>query len=816
MGFSFNNKSKSAEEAVTVMDKTVTLEGGKDGEVTKTDNLHPELAEREMQKELDKTKDHPVIPLFRFRDKYYQLLISYMDEIIKYAREIRNENGGLPYEEILNFLSILTEKDINHLVDLSIMRNKNALADEEKRLSFELITCFFEKKLRVKYNISEEETITVEKYPEYHEQKTKIVESFNSFCDKIIHWHGTKQFPELYFYNKLKLFVDTSSGSEDYGSGLSLILVYEQKIDWNNDRRSEEGLRLFPEEFGEENLFGLSLKEKEAKIKIIENDINKQKDKIKKIFDLCIGSNSKSHMNSIIGLKNMINKSPINQKEENKNLENFLNGKKGENRVYIARYTWKSNKDYIIYMKMRNIDYEDAASAEREFFSTKKLEEIENLTKTIKINNSVCTFEINLSIIPDIGFYIYIIGHYNNSIESLENKFGEEFLGFENKKEKKDLYSELKIEEKCDALLAKITPLFNKLQQYVKKFYDSSKAKPYFEYFPISKYKDKKYGYEYDKNNIKDKLKESNEKYIIFLKIPLQYAKDTLANAEDKWDDIVVDLLPSVRDDFKKKWKQSPLSDSTVSLEKEVYGQFDEEELREKSLAKPDKIFGALIEDHWGYIGAGDGDEVETFSLAICCTYTLESPISTENYEQNNIENYGLEDDESGDDEPSSEDSEEGEGDDAGGDMDIGGDDFGGDEGEGDDEGGDEFGGGEDEEGGGEDDFGGGDDDSSEDKKDKPGIHPFAEINGKTKSGNEFRELISQIDRVLGAVEKIGLKNVVVNKLIELKEIVKDALRIVYITELEESLFRYSMYVKQFEDLMASLKEEVKKINKKN
>jgi hypothetical protein len=105
--------------------------------------------------------------------------------------------------------------------------------------------------------------------------------------------------------------------------------------------------------------------------------------------------------------------------------------------------------------------------------------------------------------------------------------------------------------------------------------------------------------------------------------------------------------------------------------------------------------------------------------------------------------------------------------------------------------------------------------DSSSDSKSKlnPGVNPFADINSKERITTELNELKEQIDKVLTKLE--GFKsNVVVNKLIELSSIVKDALKTAYIVPYEDTLIRYSLYVTQFEDLISKLKRSFEQTHK--
>lgn len=246
-------KEKSTEEKVLVMDKTISRFSGKDNHKIVTDNLNPDVGTKEMQKELDKDKEKKTIPLFRFRSKYYELLLSYMNDVVSEARKIRNDNAE-DFEPILNFLKINTIDDNKHFLDLAIMRNKNALASELKLLKFELFTCFYEKKLRVKYKIPEEETITIERYPEYHKERLNIEESFNKFIKLINDYHGSAGMDEVIFFNNISLTLEKSAGSEDFGYGGALVLQYHQQIDWTNDTRSEEAYNLFSEEFKKEQI----------------------------------------------------------------------------------------------------------------------------------------------------------------------------------------------------------------------------------------------------------------------------------------------------------------------------------------------------------------------------------------------------------------------------------------------------------------------------------------------------------------------------------------------------------------------------------
>jgi hypothetical protein len=91
----------------------------------------------------------------------------------------------------------------------------------------------------------------------------------------------------------------------------------------------------------------------------------------------------------------------------------------------------------------------------------------------------------------------------------------------------------------------------------------------------------------------------------------------------DDWDDIVVDLIPNVHRSFEKLWMSQ--KSTTVGSIKIMHtsiseaGAYDYLSSEVASMAKfPGKdIYVGLNYDYCGYIGEGDGDEVESLSMVV-------------------------------------------------------------------------------------------------------------------------------------------------------------------------------------------------------
>jgi hypothetical protein len=634
MNFSFNDMGTEAKELV--MDKTVTREGGSKPEIIKTDNLDHTSETERIQAIIDSDKKEDMsVPLFRFREKYVPFLKTFIFATIEAAKELRLNDNGIKYGPILNYIKIMDRNDVEHLINLALMRNKEAMAQEEKKLDFEVITCFYEKKLRVKYNIAEDVIVTVETHEEYAKEKELIDKTFDAFVNEIMELVGVKDLDGVPLIKFCSWVMRKSVGTDDFGTGHALVLYYEHKIDYSNDKRSQEMYDLFAEEFSKEEintqssegLFGFkSKKEKDAEAKEVI---------IKEITDTF-------------------------NKEIRPELE----------KIY--------EKEYPAYAKFVSLVNK----------LIPKISHLEHVTK--------CELDVVM-----------------------------------NKKEF--------IDGSCDVML-KSQILEGKLWNVQSQYSDST--------------------------------------YIV------KFDKHVSGVMADNDDQSVFDEI----DDLFKKEVTDKCDWNTAMHVSDTW----EDAFSEDSSKKHTKIPKKLM------------DQINQL---------IKNLKGSEDYEQTNINEaiFSQEDDESGD--------EEGDSDDAGGDFgpsedeegedDMGGGDDFGDDG-GDDDGGDDGFGGGDEEGGDDGDGFGGSDDSDKDKK-RPGQHPYAEINGQTKCANEIRELISQIERVLKALESINVKNLIVNQLIELKEVSKDLLKIVYVQPIEETLFRYAMYVKEFENLVSRLKKGLDK-----
>jgi hypothetical protein len=245
--FSFNTE-KSIEDREVLMKKQILQTGVDESgnrKFVKIDKLKTNKEfitdiETELNKDKEKNKVESDLPLFRFEDKYKPLCIDYMTQIVTKCREIRKNNQD-KYKILQPFLFIDEPKDIEHKLNLEIMRNKTDLNNKDNTLKIEIITCFYEKKLRVKYNIPEEAITDDNKlYNKYNEEVTNILKSFKELYQEIV--NNITSIP-----NSTLRIID-SVGTEDYGIGISIIFEFIKKIDYNNTRKEISSEELFLDE----------------------------------------------------------------------------------------------------------------------------------------------------------------------------------------------------------------------------------------------------------------------------------------------------------------------------------------------------------------------------------------------------------------------------------------------------------------------------------------------------------------------------------------------------------------------------------------
>jgi hypothetical protein len=240
----FFNPSYGTEE-VLVMDKSVTIEreGEDNFNKTKIDHLEKnelvtDVEEMKKQRMKDlKEKGMILLPLFKFEEKEKKHLELFIKQLINAAKVERKDHQD-NYIDLLRNIKILDYIDVNFLIDLCIIRNKEAYSTIEKVIEVEVVTCFFEKRLRVKYNIQEDIIIDPTIHTEFCQEKERIHNQMLDFYNNI-----SSQVPIDDRLNKdIEVELIKTAGSEDYGYGYAIVVRYLKKIDYSNERRGREAL----------------------------------------------------------------------------------------------------------------------------------------------------------------------------------------------------------------------------------------------------------------------------------------------------------------------------------------------------------------------------------------------------------------------------------------------------------------------------------------------------------------------------------------------------------------------------------------------
>lgn len=234
------------EEKKVVMDKTVSVSTDPADEKVKVDHLD---SDNELEKDIIKQRKAErdvtgtiALPLFRFEDKQKKEVVNVMKQAVEIAtEEIKNNIGGI-YTVLFGYVKVLPEKDIGFKVDLTISRNKEIFNTSAKEFEIELVTCYFDKKLRIKFNISEDKIVDEKVDVDYANVKRSIkiaIEKLtNAINDRLeLKSTGTEKDISIYFAE--------SSGEEDYGTGYSIFLKYNKLIDYSNYRRGKEEYNLY-------------------------------------------------------------------------------------------------------------------------------------------------------------------------------------------------------------------------------------------------------------------------------------------------------------------------------------------------------------------------------------------------------------------------------------------------------------------------------------------------------------------------------------------------------------------------------------------
>lgn len=241
------------EEKKVVMDKTVSVSTDPSDEKVKVDHLD---SNNELEKDIIKQRKAErditgtvALPLFRFEDKQKPEIINIMKQATEIARDQVQNNVGGPYTPLFGYVKVLPEKDIAFKVDLTISRNKEIFNTSKKEFEIELVTCYFDKKLRIKFNFTEDKIIDEKVDVEYTNIKRSIKKAMDKLTNAIVDQlklkkTGTEKDVEIYCAE--------SAGDEDYGTGYSIFLKYTKLIDYSNYKRGKEDYEMFSSELDED------------------------------------------------------------------------------------------------------------------------------------------------------------------------------------------------------------------------------------------------------------------------------------------------------------------------------------------------------------------------------------------------------------------------------------------------------------------------------------------------------------------------------------------------------------------------------------
>ena len=234
------------EEKKEVMNKTISASSDPSEETVKVDNLDTDdsiekdiLAQRRAER--DVTGVVP-LPLFRFEEKQKEEIINVLKQISEVATDEIKNNIGAPYTPLFGYIDVLNKKEIQFKVDLVISRNKEIFNTSAKEFEIEVVNCFVDKKLRVRFNIEEDKIIDEKVDVEYSGAKKTIYTALTKLYQEIVNKINLKKTGTE---KDMEIELVESAGDEDHGTGWSIILKYNKLIDYTNTRRGKEEYEMF-------------------------------------------------------------------------------------------------------------------------------------------------------------------------------------------------------------------------------------------------------------------------------------------------------------------------------------------------------------------------------------------------------------------------------------------------------------------------------------------------------------------------------------------------------------------------------------------
>ena len=260
------------EEKREVMNKTVSVSTDPSEEKIKVDHLDSDNSmEKDILKQRKAERDVTgtvALPLFRFEKKQKKEIVDKIKEIVEFAAKEIKDNIGGPYTPLFRYVDVLKSSEVNYKVELVVSRNKELFNTSEKEFEIEVITCFVDKKLRVRFDIPEDKPIDEKVDVDYSSAKKAIYNAFVKLYQSII---NTIQIKKSGTEKDMEIKLIESAGDEDHGTGYSIIFKYNKLIDYSNYRRGKEDYGMYESAFDED--FKKSL-EDEKKIHNIEEQIS--------------------------------------------------------------------------------------------------------------------------------------------------------------------------------------------------------------------------------------------------------------------------------------------------------------------------------------------------------------------------------------------------------------------------------------------------------------------------------------------------------------------------------------------------------------
>lgn len=260
------------EEKREVMNKTVSVSTDPSEEKIKVDHLDSDnsmekdiLKQRKAERDITGTV---ALPLFRFEEKQKKEIVDKIKEIVEFAAKEIKDNIGGPYTPLFRYVDVLKSSEVNYKVELVVSRNKELFNTSEKEFEIEVITCFVDKKLRVRFDIPEDKPIDEKVDVDYSSAKKAIYNAFVKLYQSII---NTIQIKKSGTEKDMEIKLIESAGDEDHGTGYSIIFKYNKLIDYSNYRRGKEDYGMYESALDED--FKKSL-EDEKKIHNIEEQIS--------------------------------------------------------------------------------------------------------------------------------------------------------------------------------------------------------------------------------------------------------------------------------------------------------------------------------------------------------------------------------------------------------------------------------------------------------------------------------------------------------------------------------------------------------------